>query len=407
MSQRYILSLDFGGAELKHCLFDLATGRIVYVHPNPHGPFYRPNAAENKCVLDTVLLDVPPRKRVSAHLAKETERVLAKAREELGPLDPSDIAGVGISVAGKVFNDGSNGEPGKFIGANTPPEFAVTDKFGQQYVETTGGLMALFPGVPVVIGNDCNCTGNAQSWVYEQRGVDPLTTFFITIGQGFGGGGPKMDVDEVGHIKVYGLPPALRVQCGCGEWDCIESIASGNGMPRFARKVMGFVAQEPKEAVDDLTHYERLAGRLDKAEDLADLVQDSPLRDVSDLRAEHIFEHANLEAPEGDGFARYLVRLWDDATGYVVASIANTHGLTVFGLGGSVARNNPKYVEQIAKAANGVIGQASKFSPHGIRVELSPLGAVANDYGPASLVLPRKHRAAWVAAMLDVPEKQP
>ena len=396
MADRYILTLDLGGAELKHVLFALQGGEIVQTHPNPHGPFHKPNPAKSRCVLDGVLKNVPKKDRVSKYLAAETKRIL----DEWG-VARNRIAGIGISVAGKVFCSGDRRQVAAFMGAQIPERFARRDKYGQLYVEVTGDLLSQFPRIPIIIGNDCNCTGDMQSLVYETLGTDPATTFFITIGQGFGGGGPNMDVDEVGHIKVFGVHPSMRLRCGCGDWNCVEAFASGTGFPKFARRLLSLCRTRPR-TLAEVTRYERLGGRLTAAQDLKAMIRTSPLRTARPLDAVAIFRCAGLGRAGGDAFARYLVKTAADMTGHVLASVASVHGLSVLGLGGGVARNNPRYVKMIHEAANRLIGEANKLMPGGITVELSPLGAFANDYGPASLVLKkhfRRYVPAWVETM--------
>jgi len=402
MADRTILTLDLGGAELKHVLFTLRSGEIVHEHPNPRGPFHKPDPAKGRCVLDGLLNDVPQKGRVARHLAAETRRIL----DEWG-VAPGRIAGIGISVAGKVLCSGQGRRVATFMGAQVPERFARRDTYGQPYVEVTRDLLKRFPRIPVVIGNDCNCTGDMQSLVYETLGTDPATTFFITIGQGFGGGGPNMDVDEVGHIKVFGVHPAMRLRCGCGDWNCVEAFASGTGFPKFARRLLSLCRTRPK-MLAEVTRYERLGGRLTAAQDLKAMIRTSPLRTARPLDAVAIFRCANLGRAGGDAFARYLVRTAADMTGHVLAGVANVHGLSVFGLGGGVARNNPRFIRMIEAAANRLVGKANKLMAGGITVEPSPLGAFANDYGPASLVLKKHFRRcvpAWIKTMRGLAAK--
>jgi len=402
MADRYILTLDFGGAELKHVLFTLHNGQIVHEHPNPRGPFYRPDPAKSRCVLDDHLRDVPKNDRVSKYLAAETKRIL----QHWG-VARSRIAGIGISVAGRVLGSGQGRRVATFIGAQTPPAFTAAGPYGQRYVNTTGGLLKQFPRIPILIGNDCNCTGDMQSLAYEALGTDPAATFFITIGQGFGGGGPKRDVDEVGHIKVFGVHPAMRLRCGCGDWNCVEAFASGTGFPKFARRLLSLYRNRPA-TLAEVTRYERLGGRLTADQDLKTMIRVSPLLAARPLDAIAIFACAKPGRKSADPFARYLVKTAADMTGHVLASVANVHGVHVFGLGGGVARNNPWYVAMIQTAANRLIGKANKLMPGGITVERSPLGASANDYGPASLVLSRHFHGyvpAWVKTMRRLAKK--
>lgn len=391
--------MDLGGYKFKKTIFELESGEIVY-EMKTKGPFYRPVLSEDRCVLDNVHQNVPEDKRFSEYLKFETASFL----EESG-CSISDIDGAGFSVKGVVFNDGKDGQPIIFICDNAPRRFTVKDRHDRPHIKATDGLMEMFPVLQVIGGNDGNCTGNAQSFVYEQRGIDPLKTFYIIIGEGFGGGGPKMDIDEIGHTKIHGIIPELRIQCDCGEWDCIDAYASGSGMPNFASKFLKLYDESP-ETLKKINEYERLGGKLFGVKDIMEAVKSSKLRGIGDLRAEHIFGHANIESDKGDEFARYMIKKFADMTGYVISGLANIHGVEVFGLGSGVAINNPEYVEMINHSANSLIGKESKILPKGITVELSPLGGVANDYGAASLVLPPEHKPEWVKTMVKLAEEK-
>jgi predicted NBD/HSP70 family sugar kinase len=399
---RYVMGVDFGATKINYTLFDAESGELLKSYLIKEGPFFRENPKVDHVVLDEKLHGYPDGTKVSMYLKEETGNVL-----DIWGCVPEDFSGAGMSVAGKVFNNGSDGSSATFIGGNTPERYTVKDVYGQLCVQTTGGMKELFGKKPVIAANDCNCTGNAQSWYYGKMGVDPMKTYYMVISTGIGGGGAMMAVDEIGHTKIFGVHPYVSRQCNCKEHGCLESYASGTGIPLFAKKFLDL----PPEKLAEVFQYEKLGGRIgmrsmNGSGDPVQVAMASPLAAIDCMRSGDVFINAALDAESGDPFSRYMVETCAEMTANSIANAVNIHGLEVIGIGGSVASNNPLYIGKINEFTNDLIGGNSKFSPRGVKVEVCPMGDAVNDYGPASLVLEDGYKANWVDAMIRHSGKQ-
>ncbi|ORV60254.1 ROK family transcriptional regulator [Mycobacterium europaeum] len=99
-------------------------------------------------------------------------------------------------------------------------------------------VAAAVPGVPVRLGGDGLCMALGEHWRGAGRGADFLLGMVVSTGVGGGlvlGGVPYTgrtgNAGHVGHVVVEdGGPP-----CTCGGRGCVEAIASGPSMVRWAR----------------------------------------------------------------------------------------------------------------------------------------------------------------------------
>lgn len=87
--------------------------------------------------------------------------------------------------------------------------------------------------------NDCNLGALGEDLYGGGRGYE--STLYITISTGVGGGlivnecifgGTRGFAVEVGHTKITEKP----YPCGCGREGCVEAVASGTAIARFARE---------------------------------------------------------------------------------------------------------------------------------------------------------------------------
>jgi glucokinase len=96
---------------------------------------------------------------------------------------------------------------------------------------------SLVPGAPVAIAGDAQCVAIGECW----RGATPagLAVLGVVVSTGVGGGlvlsgrpytGPTGNAGQIGHITVDPSGPV----CLCGNRGCVEAIASGPAMARFA-----------------------------------------------------------------------------------------------------------------------------------------------------------------------------
>jgi glucokinase len=128
-------------------------------------------------------------------------------------------------------------------------------------------------GMPVTVENDAN----AAAWGEFRYGAgkDVEHQVFITLGTGVGGGiithgvllrGAQGAGGELGHVTIDATGP----RCGCGNYGCLEALASGTAIRRRAREVandrpgsaLGRLAVEREVLGEDVT---RLAQEGDEA----------------------------------------------------------------------------------------------------------------------------------------------
>lgn len=134
------------------------------------------------------------------------------------------VAAVGIGSAGPID-----------LGAGTVSPVNIK---GWQRFPLRDRVAAAVPGAPVRLGGDGLCMALGEHWRGAGRGADFLLGMVVSTGVGGGlvlGGVPYTgrtgNAGHVGHVVVEdGGPP-----CVCGGRGCVEAIASGPSMVRWAR----------------------------------------------------------------------------------------------------------------------------------------------------------------------------
>lgn len=165
-----------------------------------------------------------PRPSPGPHAAAEVWAGLRAMLERLaGAAGDRPITGVGASTAG----------PFDLAGATVSP-VNITAWRGFPLVDR---LAEVVPGVPVRLAGDGVCAAIGEHWRGAGRGHDDLLVLVVSTGVGGGlihGGRPftgaSGNAGHVGHMVVDldGEP------CPCGGRGCVEAIASGPGMVRYA-----------------------------------------------------------------------------------------------------------------------------------------------------------------------------
>lgn len=139
------------------------------------------------------------------------------------------ITGVGIASAGPIDLR---------TGSVSPINIASWDRFPLR-----DKVAATVPGLPVVLGGDGLCMALGEHWVGAGRSAGRDTRFLLgmVVSTGVGGGlvldgvpyaGRTGNAGHVGHVVVEldGSP------CTCGGHGCVETVASGPWMVRWARE---------------------------------------------------------------------------------------------------------------------------------------------------------------------------
>ncbi|GGJ31729.1 sugar kinase [Paenarthrobacter histidinolovorans] len=150
-------------------------------------------------------------------------RVVSAGRELLAEAgrEPGDLAGIGIGLPGPVEHD--TGRPVK------PPIMPGWDGFDVvTYVQRS------LP-VPVLVDNDVNIMALGERTAYWP---DHDNFLFIKVATGIGAGiissgelqrGANGTAGDLGHVRV---PRGDDVLCRCGNYGCLEALASGPAVAR-------------------------------------------------------------------------------------------------------------------------------------------------------------------------------
>lgn len=151
------------------------------------------------------------------------DRVLS-AISEVAAVAPGKLAGVGVGIAGAV--DHIKGVVR--FSPNLP---------GWNYIPIAE-IMQTRLRCPVAVDNDANLIAFGEKRFGAGR---PYENFLlITLGTGVGGGLILRNeiwhgcgtAGEIGHMTIE----RLGARCKCGNYGCLETIASANGLVRMARE---------------------------------------------------------------------------------------------------------------------------------------------------------------------------
>lgn len=218
------LAIDVGGTKIAVGLAD-SSGALVHTAtlPTPHGDTEAVWAVAERLITDTTA-GIP-------------------------------VRGVGIASAGPVHLRTGTVSPINIPGWR---DFPIVDR-----------VVALLPGVPVRLGGDGLCMALGEHRHGAGRGAQFLLGMVVSTG--VGGGlvldgepydGASGNAGHVGHVVVErdGEP------CSCGGRGCVETIASGPHMVRWARErgwtaPTGAGAKELADAADGGNELAALAFR--------------------------------------------------------------------------------------------------------------------------------------------------
>jgi glucokinase len=113
---------------------------------------------------------------------------------------------------------------------------------GWEELDTPALLKAAF-SADVFVENDCNLAalGEAHFGAGRTRG----TIFYATLGTGIGGGivrdGALLALGDTGEAEIgHVVAEEGGHPCACGNRGCLETVASGPGLARLAREMIGW-----------------------------------------------------------------------------------------------------------------------------------------------------------------------
>jgi glucokinase len=296
------LALDIGGTKIAAGLVD-STGALVHA-----------------------TTQLTPKNQGAEQVWGLTHRMIADALHTAG----GAIRGVGIASAGPIDLATGTVSP---INIPSWHGFPLRDR-----------VTAEVPGVPVLLAGDGVCMALGEHWRGAGRGVDFLLG--IVVSTGVGGGlvlngvpyhGRTGNAGHVGHVVVEldGQP------CSCGGHGCVETVASGPWMTRWAA-ANGWAVP--------------------------------PGADAAALAA---------AADAGDAVALRAFRRGATALAAMIASVAAVCDLNRVVVGGGVAKSGRTLFDPLDEA---LAGYARLDFIRGLRVVPAALGGEAGLIGAAALV---------------------
>ncbi|MCL2710339.1 MAG: ROK family protein [Planctomycetaceae bacterium] len=224
MQQNYYIGIDVGGTKIQTSL-----------------------VTEAGVVLTSLRRETPRKCKADVTLKALEEAIKTLLQEQ--KLQPGDLSGIGIAVPGVVQQDTG---------------FVIeTPNMNLSGVDLGAHMKSQF-NVPIAIGNDCNLGTLGECWLGSGRNAASCVGIFV--GTGIGAGivisdtvlsGAGQSAGEIGHIvvqtpcedwraqlqrkrkrtdKVY--KPKHLPQCGCGNYGCLESLASRLAIEQFIREAV-------------------------------------------------------------------------------------------------------------------------------------------------------------------------
>jgi glucokinase len=309
MDKKYVIGIDLGGTKINGA-FSYVNGKVLSMYTIPT------NAAEgDKAVLGRIeeVID-----KVIESSGKTIEEVKAIGIGAPGPLDSK--RGVIVEPPNLPFKNFNIVEP-------------LIDKYG----------------VPVYLENDANVAAIGEYVFGEGKGTKNMV--YVTVSTGIGGGavingklysGATSNALEVGHTTI--LPDGPK--CGCGNYGCVEVLASGTAIGRHGREA----AQSGKET--SLSNYENITSY-------------------------EVFK----EYEKGDKVAKDILDTSFNYLGICVANIINSFDPEVVIIGGGVSKGGKivfdKVEEVVQKRALKPAKSYCKIVPAGLGTDAGAIGAVA------------------------------
>lgn len=274
---------------------------------------------------------------------ERTSNVISELRGHLNGRK-GRICGIGLAIAGLINREREIVE--------FSPDFHWHD------VDVRAALNRRHPDIPIIFDNVTRVMALGEIWYGAGRNYQDF--IMVNIGYGIGAGviirgtplyGHQGMAGEFGHIT---LDKDSDAQCECGNFGCLEALASGNAIAKAARREI------EKGAVSDL--LEACAG--DPARLTAEMVAQSAKR--GDQVAWKVFDRA----------AEYI--------GVGIAGIINLNNPEAVFIGGGVAQAGDILFDRVRKTV-----QARALKKTSMAVTLMPatFGMRAAVMGAVSLIL--------------------
>lgn len=309
MEKNFVIGIDLGGTKINGALADLE-GKILSQHTIPT------NASEGE-------------QAVLERIFKVIEMVMEKADKKA-----EDIKVIGIGSPGPL-----DGKTGVILDSPNLPfnNFQLVRPIEQKFNITT------------YLDNDANVAAIGEYMLGAGKGTNNMV--FMTVSTGIGGGaivdgkiyrGGTSNALEIGHTTI--LPDGPR--CNCGNYGCIEAIASGTAIARQGREVVERGLDTSLKNYDSVTSYE-----------------------------------VYVEAQKGDKAAKEILDSSFNYLGIAVANIITSFDPDVFVIGGGVSQMGSILFDKVQEVVNKrcfkTMSEHCKIVPAGLGTDAGVMGAVA------------------------------
>jgi glucokinase len=309
MEKNFVIGIDLGGTKINGALADL-DGKVLSKYTIPT------NASEGEQAVLGRIFEVIEKVIESSN--KSVEEIKAIGIGSPGPLDAK--AGIVITTPNLPFRNFQLVKP-------------VTEKFN----------------IPAYLDNDANVAAIGEYMLGAGKGTTNMV--YITVSTGIGGGailngkiyrGSTSNALEVGHMTI--VPDGPR--CNCGNYGCIEAIASGTAIARQAREAIAAGVQTSLSSYEVVTSYE-----------------------------------VYKEAQGGDEAARDILDRSFNYLGIAVANIIASFDPDMFVIGGGVSQMGSVLFDKVQQVVNKrcfkSMAENCRIVPAGLGTDAGVMGAVA------------------------------
>jgi glucokinase len=318
---RPVLAVDLGGTKIRSAVIS-QEGKIV--------------AIDNRLTQAYKGFD-----HVINRLFDSIDTVLRKERMKTG-----EFSGIGIAIAGVL--DSKNGiltsSPNLPDWKNVPLKKTMQDRLG----------------LDTFLINDANAAALGEHRFGAGIGAQNLV--YLTVSTGIGGGiiiddklyeGSTGSAGELGHMTIDADGP----RCNCGNYGCLEALASGTAVAR--------------EAIERIK-----AGKISVLRDMKE--------NIIDITAEDVAKAARQE----DKLANEIIAIASYYLGIGLANIVNIFNPQVIVIGGGMSKMGGMLIEPAKKI---VKQRAFKLPARTARIVRSRLGNESGIIGAAANVLNRQY----------------
>lgn len=267
------------------------------------------------------------------------ERVVSRMAETiLEIIDGESVVGIGVGSPGSIDHDAGV--------VRFSPNFPDWNDF------PLGSLLSRATGLKVFIENDANAFVLGEKWFGAGRGYEHIVA--LTLGTGVGGGvishgvlitGKNGIGAELGHVIIEPSGPL----CGCGNYGCLEAIASATAVRRMA-----------------------LEGQRKFPE--------SAIFKSADVTAKDVFDAAR----DGDLLGRLIVERVVNALAVGISNFIHIFNPEIVVVGGGVSRAGEILFEPLREKVEHLVMPSFKGT---YEIAQSPLVEEAGILGAASIVL--------------------